>query len=175
MKDPFKYDTVSLINQPTRTIINETIDTKKAYRGTNSSLLKSNAGSVLLGFGQPDKSGGFVDKRGNTTTITSKPLNPESPVYAIYEQAPGRPDVYQLEPIYKTLDRSILLNKNRRTLLPRVTQVSEVKPDSSYSFSRDPKELDWESPFRNNSRPGTKSSTSKFRGLRNSYSDTRNY
>ena len=51
-KDPFRYDTVSLLNGPNRTIINETIDTKKRLRGTKSSLLRSATGSsILLGFG----------------------------------------------------------------------------------------------------------------------------
>jgi len=39
LKDPFKYENISLLNGPYRTVINETIDTKKAFRGSNSSLL----------------------------------------------------------------------------------------------------------------------------------------
>jgi hypothetical protein len=75
----------------------------------------------LLGFGQPDTSGGFV-QRGNT--ITNKPLNSEKPVYAIYEQNPYNEDVYQIEPIYKTMDRSIVMSNGR--LLPTVSNVTRV-------------------------------------------------
>jgi len=68
-----------------------------------------------------------------------------------------------------------LVNGGRR-LLPSVTQVvTQAKPESSYSFSRDTKdrELDWESPFKDSKSPGKQSSTSKFnRGVRNSYIDS---